>query len=126
MPHEQALFDLKAETLTGTLRAVHLDQNWLEVTIENKHIRSKTGWQTRNSHTTSLLQFFVDPVVQPLQRFTSPYWRTTEHYPLSQLRIRRLRATVEVRDERSEVFAPSCYLFVILFPQRSIIMENRI
>ena len=39
MPHEQALFDLKAETLTGTLRAVHLDQDWLEVTVEDKHIR---------------------------------------------------------------------------------------
>ena len=112
MSHEPAPSVLKAEILTGTLRAGHLYQGWLEVTIENKHIRSKTGWQTRNSHTTSLLQFFVDPVVHPLQKFTPPYWRTAERYSFSQLRLRRLRATVEVRDERSEVFAPSCYPYL--------------
>ena len=39
MPQKQETSDLKTETLTGTLRAVHLDEDWLEVTVEDKHIR---------------------------------------------------------------------------------------
>src|SRR3990172_288948 len=39
LPRKQESADYKAETLTGILRAVHLDKDWLEVTVGDQHIR---------------------------------------------------------------------------------------
>lgn len=38
-PEQRDVADLCEETVRGVLRAVHLDEDWLEVTVEGQHVR---------------------------------------------------------------------------------------
>jgi hypothetical protein len=66
-PKVGATTDLKEETLLGILRAVHLDQDWLEVTVDTQHIRVLEAGETVDDVIGPMInrQVIVQTLVRP-------------------------------------------------------------